>query len=168
MKKEAAEILANPESLMTQKDALEIKQKLIDLCRVVQTKTVESSKAAMNEAQQALNEYGPNKDRYDSFRDQLISRRDMFAGQYRKGLSELNVLNKIDMKELRKKIEFGAIVISDTSRYIIAISAGRIELDGKIYYAISPAVPLFKAMNGLKKGDTFEFNGQKQSIRELF
>jgi len=147
---------------------LHTKQKLLGLCKETQTKMVESAKTAMNEAQHALNEYGPNKDRYDSFRDQLISRRDMFTGQYRKALSDLNVIEKINCQELKEKVEFGAIIISDISRFIIAISSGKIEVDGSVYYAISPAVPLYKAMEGLKAGDSFEFNGKRQTIKELF
>ena len=149
-------------------DNLHIKEKLIVRCKEIQQKCVNSAKLAMNEVQQALNEYGPNKDRYDSFRDQLIGRRDMFAAQYQKALTEMNVLERIDPKDLKNMVEFGAIVISDTSKFINAISAGKIELDGSIYYAISPAVPLNKAMEGLKTGESFEFNGRKQTIKELY
>ena len=147
---------------------LHTKQKLLGLCKETQMKMVDSAKTAMNEAQHALNEYGPNKDRYDSFRDQLRSRRDMFAGQYQKALSDLNVIEKINCQELKDKVEFGAIIISDISRFIVAISSGKIEVDGNIYYAISPAVPLYKAMEGLKAGESFEFNGKRQTIKELF
>ena len=150
------------------KDMLHTKQELIELCKENQKKMVDSAKTAMNEAQNAINEYGPNKDRYDSFRDQLISRRDMFSGQYQKALSDLNVLEKIKFKELKDKVEFGAIIISDISRFIIAISSGKIEYDGDIYYAISPAVPIYKAMEGMKAGDSFEFNKKRQVIKELF
>ena len=147
---------------------LHTKQKLLGLCKETQMKMVDSAKTAMNEAQHALNEYGPNKDRYDSFRDQLISRRDMFAGQYQKALSDLSVIEKINCQELKDKVEFGAIIISDISRFIVAISSGKIEVDGTTYYAISPAVPLYKAMEGMKAGDSFEFNGKCQTIKELF
>ena len=147
---------------------LHTKQKLLEMCKNTQMKMVDSAKTAMSEAQQALNEYGPNKDRYDSFRDQLISRRDMFAGQYQKAMSDLKVLEKIDCDDLKEKVEFGAIVISDVSKFIIAISSGKIEFNGEIYYAISPAVPLYKAMEGLKCGDSFDFNGNKQTIKELY
>jgi hypothetical protein len=157
-----------PSQKLMNKEILHTKQKLVGLCKETQMKMVESAKAAMNEAQQALNEYGPNKDRYDSFRDQLISRRDMFAGQYQKALSDLNVLEKINCQDLKDKVEFGAIIVSDISKYIIAISSGKIECEGEIYYAISPAVPLYKAMEGLQAGDSFEFNGRQQTIRELF
>jgi hypothetical protein len=150
------------------KDVLHIKQKLVKLCRETQMRMVESAKTAMNEAQHALNEYGPNKDRYDSFRDQLIGRRDMFANQYQKALTDMNVLEKINCQELKDKVEFGAIIKSESSKYIIAISSGKIECDGEIYYAISPAVPLYKAMEGLKLGDSFEFNGKRQTIKEIY
>ena len=147
---------------------LHIKQELVELCKETQKKMVNSAKTAMNEAQHALNDYGANKDRYDSFRDQLIGRRDMFAGQYQKALSDLNVLEKVECHKLRDKVEFGAIVISDISKFIVAISSGKIEHNGEIYYAISPAVPLYKVMQGLKAGDSFEFNGKRQTIKELF
>jgi len=150
------------------KDMLHTKQKLLEQCRQTQMKMVESAKTAMNEAHHALEEYGANKDRYDSFRDQLMSRRDMFAGQYQKALSDVNILEKIDCTGLKDKVEFGAIVISNISKFIIAISSGKIECEGEIFYAISPAVPLYKAMQDLKKGDSFEFNGQRQTIKELF
>ncbi len=150
------------------KDILHTKQMLVKLCRDTQMRMVESAKMAMKEAQLAVNEYGPNKDRYDSFRDQLIGRRDMFANQYQKALSDLNVLERIKCDELKDKVEFGAIIISDVSKFIIAISSGKIEHDGDTFYAISPAVPLYKVMEGLKAGDSFEFNGKKQIIKELF
>ena len=149
-------------------EILHTKQKLIKLCKESQLRMVESAKSAMNEAQGALSEYGPNKDRYDSFRDQLIGRRDMFATQYQKALSDLNVLERINCSELKEKVEFGAIIVSDTSKFLIAISSGKIEHNGDIYYAISPAVPLYKVMEGLKAGDSFEFNGKRQTINELF
>lgn len=150
------------------KDMLHTKQKLLELCKNTQMKMVDSAKSAMSEAQNALNEYGPNKDRYDSFRDQLISRRDMFTGQYRKALSDLKVLEKVSCEEAKDKVEFGAVVISDVSKFIIAISSGKIELDGQVYYAISPAVPLYKVMAGLKTGESFEFNGKKQTIQQIY
>jgi hypothetical protein len=150
------------------KETLHIKQKLVELCKKTQMRMVESAKTAMNEAQHALNEYGPNKDRYDSFRDQLIGRRDMFANQYQKALTDMNVLEKINCQELKDKVEFGAIIESESSKYIIAISSGKIECGGDIYYAISPAVPLYKAMEGLKLGDSFEFNGKSQTIKKIY
>ena len=153
---------------ITEKDFASLKQQLLEKCREIQTKAIDSSKTAMDEAQLALNEYGPNKDRYDSFREQLIGKRDMFAAQYQKALTECSVLKKIDPNNINERVEFGAVIMTEKSNFFISISSGKIEHDGAIFYAISPAVPLFKAMEGKKKGEVFEFNGQKQTITELF
>ena len=165
---EVLEKSAKSQSLMIIDEHTDLKKKLIEACKQTQKKVVDSAKDAMSDTQQALNEYGPNKDRYDSFRDQIIGRRDMFTGQYQKALAEYNVLGKIDPKTLNECAEFGAIIITDMCRFFISISAGKVEVDGEQYYAISPNVPLFKAMEGLKKKDEFEFNCQKQHIKELF
>ena len=167
MIKDSPEIILDP-AIFMREDNLHIKEKLITRCRETQQKCVDSAKSAMNEAQLALNEYGPNKDRYDSFRDQLMGRRDMFAAQYQNALADMNVLERINPKNSKETVEFGAIVISDISKFIITISAGKIELDGTIFYAISPAVPLYKAIEGLRAGDSYEFNGKKQTIKELY
>lgn len=145
-----------------------IKQLLVNECQIIQQKVVDSSKAAMNEAQVALNEYGPNKDRYDSFRDQLISRRDMFAGQYQKTLAEYSVLTRINPNAKNECAEFGAVIITDKSNFFISISLGKVTINGELFYAISPNVPLYKVMKGVKKGDTFEFNKQKHRILEIY
>ncbi len=153
---------------MKEKDYIGLKTRLLSECQQVQKKIVDSAKAAMNDTQQALNEYGPNKDRYDSFRDQLISKRDMLSAQYQKAHSEYMVLQKINANNINKVAEFGSIIVTDSCRFFISISAGKINVDGQTYYAISPMVPLFKAMDGLKKGDTFEFNGNRQVIKDIF
>jgi len=153
---------------ITEKDYAPLKLKLLEECKNIQKRAIDSSKNAMDEAQQALNEYGPNKDRYDSFRDQLIGKRDMFAAQYQKALTECSILKRIDPNNINERVEFGAVISTEKSNFFISISSGKIVLDGITYYAISPAVPLFKVMNGLKKGETFEFNGLKQNITDIF
>jgi hypothetical protein len=161
-------IIATKKPEMAENGYIELKNKLKLECQKVQKRTVDSSKAALDEVQHALNEYGPNKDRYDSFRDQLISRRDMFTLQYSKAVTEYSVMDKVNPKTINKVAEFGSVIVTDSCRFYISISAGKIEVDGQLYYAISPAVPLFKVMEGKKKGDVFEFNGKKQIIQELF
>jgi hypothetical protein len=92
----------------------------------------------------------------------------MFTLQYSKAVSEYSVMDKINPKSINKVAEFGAVIITDVCRFFISVSAGKIEVDGQLYYAISPGVPLFKVMEGKKKGDTFAFNGKKQVIKDLF
>jgi len=149
-------------------DNLKLKQRLIELCIEEQDKIVQHAKARMDEAQQSANEYGQPQDRFDSYRTQMLSKRDMFAKQYCKAVDERNVLERIDLVEESKEVAFGAVIVTENQNLFISISLGKIRIDNTDYFAISPMVPLFKAMEGLKKGDTFEFNGNKRTITDLF
>lgn len=147
---------------------LSFKKKLVDICIMAQNRVVEHAKSRMDEAQKSANEYGQPQDRYDSYRTQMLGKRDMFAKQYCKAVDERNILDRIDLVEENKTVAFGSVVITENQKLFISISLGKINVDGKHCFAISPLVPLFKALEGLKKGDTFEFNGKQQKITDLF
>jgi len=65
-------------------------------------------------------------------------------------------------------VHFGSAVITDKQKLFISIGLGKFDYDGDTWYAISPRVPLYEAMKGKKAGDTFEFNGQKSTIKDVF
>jgi hypothetical protein len=149
-------------------DKLSFKKKLVEICIAAQDKVVEHAKTRMDEAQQSANEYGQPQDRYDSYRTQMLGKRDMFAKQYCKAMDERNVLDRIELLEENKEVTFGSVVITETQKLFISISLGKIDVDGEDYFAISPLVPLYKALEGAKKGEPFEFNGKKNKIVDLF
>ena len=146
----------------------EIKGRLIEICRNKLLDTISNLEAAMSDAQQQANEYGPPKDRYDSFRTQLIRRRDMMAQQLSKEINELSALDKIDPKKHFNTTGFGAVVLTGDENYFIAVGLGKIELMDQSYYVISPVVPLSQQIVGKKKGDTVEFRGRKIVIADVF
>lgn len=147
---------------------MDIKQKLLTKCRALTMETIGNLEAEINEAQKAANDYGMPKDRYDSFRAQLLRKRDMFSQQLLKAKEQLTLLDRIDIAKKLSRVEFGALVISENQNLFVSIGLGKIELDGDIYFAISPAVPIYKAMEGKKKGEEFEFNGRKNKILEVY
>jgi hypothetical protein len=149
-------------------DKLSFKKKIVDVCVTAQDKVVEHAKTRMDEAQQSANEYGQPQDRYDSYRTQMLGKRDMFAKQFCKAMDERNVLDRIELSEENITVTFGSVVITETQKLFISISLGKIDVDGEDYFAISPLVPLYKALEGLKKGDPFEFNGKQNKIVDLF
>jgi len=147
---------------------LELKIKLIEECKKLQLKVVENLKMAMDDAQQSANEYGPPKDRYDSFRMQLLRKKDMYGQQMEKALNELYALEKIDTEKEMNTVGFGSVVITNEQKLFISIGLGKLMLKNEIYYAVSLMVPICKALYGKKKGDAVEFNGKKNEIKEVF
>ena len=149
-------------------DKLTFKKKLIEICIDAQDKVVGHAKTRMDEAQESANEYGQPQDRYDSYRTQMLGKRDMFAKQFCKAMDERNVLDRVELVEENTEVTFGSIVVTETQNLFISISLGKIEVDGEDYFAISPLVPLYKVLEGLKKGDSFEFNGKQNKIVDLY
>ena len=123
---------------------------------------------AMKEARESANSSGQAFDLTDSYRTQMLSKRDMFAKQLDKNREEGVILRKIDYRRINVKVEFGAVVITDSQKLFIAVGIGKVVINKEIYYCISPNVPFYKAMEGMKKGEEFEFRGKKVKIRELF
>ena len=77
--------------------------------------------------------------------------------------------NKMTMSQFSTQsgtqaISLGSLVETNAGMYYISISAGKIELPEGIVYAISPVSPIAQAMNGLKEGATFSFNGRQFTI----
>ncbi len=145
-----------------------LKIKLLGMLKSQQREAVVNLKKVMAEAQNAANDYGPPRDRYDSFRMQLLRKKDMFGQQLAKVIEQTDVLEKISSEKRLETVEFGALVITDKQRIFVSIGIGKIELDGECYYAISPNVPIYKAMEGLREADEFEFRNETIKIRSIY
>jgi hypothetical protein len=145
-----------------------LKSKIIDACKQHQLETIANLKREMDEHQQLANDYGPPKDRYDAFRSQMLRRRDIFAEQLQKANEELYTLDKIKPIEEKTKVEFGAIIITDKQKLFVATGMGKIVIDGETYFCISPAVPVYKVLEGMKVGDTTTFNNNKIEVVDVF
>lgn len=144
-----------------------IKNKLYHKCIEKQKDIVDSAFIAMEEAQKAANEYGPPKDRYDSFRTQLLRKRDLYAEQYEKALKELDYIQKLNPEKKNNLITVNTLVITDKQKLYISIGLGKVEIDEGLYYAISPMAPIFQVLRNKTTGDIIVFNGQKITIVDI-
>ena len=147
---------------------LELKIKLVEECRKQQQKVVDNLRVVIDEAQQSANDYGQPKDRYDSFRMQLLRKKDMFGQQLEKALAELYALEKIDIKKPLTEAGFGSVVILNEQKIFISIGLGKIVLENEVYYAVSFKVPISQAVIGKQKGDVAQFNGKTSVIVDVF
>ncbi|WP_282039456.1 hypothetical protein [Saccharicrinis aurantiacus] len=78
-----------------------------------------------------------------------------------------NEINKINPLRISETVEFGSVVYTSNGNYFIAVAQGKIDLDGKSFYAISLASPIGKAMFGKKCGDILMFNGNSFTINQI-
>lgn len=144
-----------------------IKAKILTECKTILMLSLENIKTAMHDAQTTANDYGMPRDRYDSFRTQMLSKRDMFAQQVQRTLEEISLIEKIDPNSICSNVSYGAVVKTSNQNMIIATGLGKIIVDGETFYSISTAVPIYKTIQGLKKGDRFSFQGKEFEILDV-
>jgi hypothetical protein len=65
-------------------------------------------------------------------------------------------------------VEHGACVVTDKQAFLLSIGAGKFMVGNKVFFAISAQTPIYAALKGKKVGDTIVFNGQSQTISEIF
>lgn len=153
---------------MSREEKLAWKNKIITATTEHLQTVVEHLKAAMDDAQTSANEYGQPKDRYDSYRAQLLRKRDMFGQQLKKTYEQQDILKKVEPEKLLDKVMFGAVVFTENQKIFISIGLGTLDVDGEKYFVISPVVPFYKAIQNLSEGDAFEFREKKEKISVVF
>jgi len=149
-------------------DKKEVKKKILDACLQMQLKHAETLKAEMAEAYQNAKEYGTPEDWLDTYKMDMLNKRDAYGVQLQKIQEEIKILEDIDPAKIFNEVAYGSVVITNTQKLVVAVGLGKITIDNETYYAISPSVPIFVAIKGLKAGDTFEFRGVKNKILDVF
>jgi len=148
---------------------LQFKAGVVEECKRIKIESEANLMRAMQDAEQSANEYGQPKDRYDSYRAQLSTRREMMAQQLLHVQEELGLLDRIDLSRECAVAGFGAVVFTSMQVVFISVGLGKIKApDSKMIYAISASVPFAMAIRGHKAGDIIEFNGRKLTIEQVY
>jgi hypothetical protein len=145
-----------------------IKQHIFEQCKAIQHIKLHNIEIAMKEAQANANEYSQGADLFDSNKMQMIAKRDMYASQLEVEMKQLETLNKLDLSVKHVVVEFGSVVITNFQKVFIAIGLGKVMVENDEFYSISPKVPFYQSMAGLKAGDHFEFRGKTIQILDVF
>ncbi len=145
----------------------EVKEKLLFKCIDQQSEVIRQLQQEIDEAQKQANEYGQPKDRYDAFRTKLMRQIELYAKQLDKAKIVINTLQKINVEKDLTEVEFGALVITNKQKLFVSAGLGKIEIEGDVYYAISPQVPIFNALKGKRTGDEVVFNGVTLIVKNV-
>lgn len=83
-------------------------------------------------------------------------------------LDEMDKLGRIETDSVHDSVHLGSIVQTKDQRFFVSVSLERFKCDGADYFGISTKAPIYKAMEGKKKGDGFEVNGRQFEILDLY
>lgn len=94
---------------------------------------------------------------------QSIEVSDQLEHQAHIHIDHLNAINNISF-EPTEVVKPGAIVSVNGRCMIIAVPQAPFTIDGRHFMGISVDAPIYKQLEGKRKGDTFEFNNRKFTI----
>jgi len=156
---------------MAQDDKLKVKQHLLTECLRLQTQNLEQLRAATLEAQLSANDNEDDTEEklFNSYREEMQNKRDLFARQLDQAQDEMALLQKVSATVANKDASLGAVIETSAGQKLyICISLGQVKSDGQSFYAISPSAPLFKAMAEKKAGDTYTFRDQNFTLVDIY
>lgn len=155
---------------MDDHQAVLLKKALYAQCTEYVNKRIENAHLAMDEAQQSANSETKSTagDKHDTARAML----QLAAEQNAKHLTEANKLRQallqINPETKHGRVESGSLVLATNGNFYVSISAGKIEIDDVIYFAISPSSPIAQLLLGLKIGDETTFNGNAITVESIY
>jgi hypothetical protein len=149
-------------------DKAAIKEQILADCKAKLNDTLQQLQQEMDETRRLASEYGAPKDRYDPYRTKMMRQHELFSDQYKKTSNMMIALEKIPPDKLFDTVQFGAVVITDKQNIFVSTGMGKFESGGVSYYGISSQAPIFRAMENARAGSSFEINGRRFEIKDVF
>jgi transcription elongation GreA/GreB family factor len=150
----------------------QLKSKLYNLCMEYVEKRILNIQKVIDEAQASANQETKSSmgDKYETTRSMLQLDTEMNTKQLVEAIKLKADLQKVEvtLSQTHSFAQVGSLILTNQASYFIAISAGKITLESKDFYAISPTAPICKSLLGLKAGDTFTFNKQNIVVKEVY
>lgn len=145
------------------------KKKLLDIIIAKCSDRVNTLQKAVDNAQNAANEESKSSagDKYETGRAMAQNDRDLYARQLIEAQNDLFIVQQIKPDETFISAQLGSLVSTSMGDFLLSISAGIIEIDGKKYMSTSMESPIGLLLKGKKMGDKIDFRGKTVSISDL-
>ena len=149
---------------------LETKENLYIQCVHFVEKRFNTIQNNINEIQESLTSETKSSagDKHETGRAMLQLEREKAGNQLAEIQKIKENLAKIDISNTSKLIGLGSVVYTNKSNYFIAISAGELKVENKLFYAISPNTPIGQLLLGKSVGNDVVFREQKFKIEQVF
>ena len=149
---------------------LEIKEALFKECEGFVNNRLQNVESVISSNQKALQSETKSSagDKHETGRAMLQLEMEK-AGQQLSGIKQMKeTLTRIDISKTSNIAHLGSIIETNTINYFLSISAGKITILNKIYFAISVSSPIGKLLLGKKAPSSIVFNGKTFDIHQIF
>ncbi|MVM31541.1 3-oxoacyl-ACP synthase [Spirosoma sp. HMF4905] len=124
----------------------------------------------MEDAQEAANSESKSSagDKYETGRAMAQLERDRNAQLLAEAQKLGQELARLNIEKKYDTAQSGSMVITNRGSFFISMSAGKLTVDGRDYFAISAASPIAGALAGRKAGDETTFNKITYQVLEVY
>tara|TARA_B100000809_G_scaffold254560_1_gene291903 strand:- start:1046 stop:1498 length:453 start_codon:yes stop_codon:yes gene_type:complete len=147
----------------------DIKKNLHSKCYEIASKKVNELSSIIQEAQDAANNETKSSagDKHETGRAMAQLETEKLTKQLSEAFKLEQTLSQINPELKHQQVGLGSLVNTDNGIFYIAASLGKLELENKLYFVISGVSPIGQLLIGLKKNDSFSFNGKAYLINDI-
>lgn len=150
----------------------ELKKKVLDAAIQQHQTIIDDFRTAIKEmlaSEGIVNEDAMDLTQQD-FNTEIVQKSNQIADQLAFANEEMKLLYDMvpTIGSIHNTIQLGSVVITDRDAFFISASIGEFDADGKKFFGLSTESPLFKAMEGMKKGDRFSHNYGDYCVIDTF
>jgi hypothetical protein len=148
---------------MIDENLKKVKQALFSRCANFINERIDSAQKAIKSAQESANQDSKSSmgDKYETGRAMAQLEIEKNTIQLAEAIKLKKQLEAIPKDQHGNKVKNGSLILTNNGNYFLAISAGKIEIEGITYFALSSASPLGTKMMNLEEGNSFEFGGKQ-------
>lgn len=147
---------------------MSVKEQLFRLCVVFVDSRLKTIQQTIESNQKALTSETKSSagDKHETGRAMLQLEMEK-AGQQLQAIQQMKeTLAKLNLNN-SEVISLGSLVETNLGTYFISISAGQLQLENNIYFAISTSSPIGKLLLGKKVGESLIWNGRKINVNSI-
>ncbi len=147
-------------------EGLELKKKLLKTSGDLVGDKIARLQQSNKEAQEAANNETKSSagDKYETGRAMAHLETERIASQMAELAKLQKVLSTLDADRVQERAQLGSLVTTDTMSYYISVGLGKVEIEGRVFFCISPVAPVGRLLLGKSVGDTFQFQGREHQI----
>lgn len=146
-----------------------VKEALYQQCQQYVRQRIDTARSAMEAAQESANEESKSSagDKYETGRAMAQIERDRHAQLLAEALKLEQDLHQLDIDKPSAVVRAGSLITTNRGRFFIAISVGKLVINGVDYFVVSPASPIGALLAGHSAGDSVTFNKMVYQLQEV-
>jgi len=146
-----------------------IKEIVFSACKKVVQEKIDNATGTILRNRDAMNADTKSSmgDKFETTRATLQWEIEKLGKQLKEYELMWEILSRLDPNYIHTEAEAGALVITDSMNFYMAVGVGKLEAEGTGFYSVSPQSPIGKALRGKKAGDKAEVNGKVYKIKEI-